>query len=74
MFVLLVVKYNEEKEEKAKQEKKQRQLEAVELARKLEEEKKKNGTAVYTYLHILYNLQQIKITATQTKAKCKTAA
>ncbi|XP_068741113.1 intermembrane lipid transfer protein VPS13A-like [Montipora capricornis] len=37
-----VVTYNEEKEEKAKQEKKQRQLEAVELARKLEEEKKKN--------------------------------
>lgn len=40
---LSVVKYNVEKEEKAKQEKKQRQLEAVELARQLEEEKKKNG-------------------------------
>ena len=38
-----VVKYNEEKEEQAKQERKQRQLEAVELARQLEEEKKKNG-------------------------------
>ena len=38
-----VVKYNAEKEEKAKQEKKQRQLDAVELARQLEEEKKKNG-------------------------------
>ena len=75
MFVLLVVKYNEKKEEKAKQEKKQRQLEAVELARKLEEEKKKNGTAVYTCLHIiLYNLKQIKITATQPRVKCKTAA
>ena len=47
--LLSVVKYNEEKEEKAKQEKKERQLEAVELARKLEEEKKKNGT----YLHCI---------------------
>ena len=67
MFVLSVVKYNEEKEEKAKQKKKQRQLEAVELARKLQEEKKENGTAVYTYLvHItLYNLREIKIMATQ---------
>jgi len=37
------VKYNAEKEEKAKQEKKQRQLDAVELARQLEEEKKKHG-------------------------------
>lgn len=37
------VKYNVEKEEKAKQEKKQRQLDAVELARQLEEEKKKHG-------------------------------
>ncbi|KAL9987727.1 hypothetical protein ACROYT_G002078, partial [Oculina patagonica] len=37
------VKYNAEKEEKAKQEKKQRQLDAVELARQLEEEKKKNA-------------------------------
>lgn len=37
-----VVTYNEEKEEKAREEKKQRQLEAVELARKLEEEKKNN--------------------------------
>ncbi|KAK2568113.1 Intermembrane lipid transfer protein VPS13C [Acropora cervicornis] len=37
-----VVTYNEEKEEKAREEKKQRQLEAVELARKLEEEKKSN--------------------------------
>ena len=36
------VKYNAEKEEKAKQEKKQRQLDAVELARQLEEEKKKH--------------------------------
>ena len=52
MFVLLVVKYNEEKEEQAKQEKKQRQLEAVELARKLEEEKKKNGTAVHTLTYV----------------------
>ena len=37
------VKYNADKEEKAKQEKKQRQLDAVELARQLEEEKKKHG-------------------------------
>ncbi|KAJ7389007.1 hypothetical protein OS493_034400 [Desmophyllum pertusum] len=36
------VHYNAEKEEKAKQEKKQRQLDAVELARQLEEEKKKS--------------------------------
>ena len=38
------VKHNAEKEEKAKQERKQRQLEAVELARQIEEEKKnQNG-------------------------------
>ena len=38
------IKYNAEKEEKAKQERKQRQLEAVELARQIEEEKKnQNG-------------------------------
>lgn len=37
------VKYNAEKEEKAKQERKQRQLEAVELARQIEEEKKKQN-------------------------------
>ena len=42
-FFFSVVTYNEEKEEKAREEKKQRQLEAVELARKLEEEKKSNG-------------------------------
>lgn len=42
-FFFAVVTYNEEKEEKAREEKKQRQLEAVELARKLEEEKKSNG-------------------------------
>ena len=42
-FFFSVVTYNEEKEEKAREEKKQRQLEAVELARKLEEEKKRNG-------------------------------
>lgn len=42
-FFFSVVSYNEEKEEKAREEKKQRQLEAVELARKLEEEKKRNG-------------------------------
>ncbi|EDO34505.1 predicted protein [Nematostella vectensis] len=35
------IHYNAEKEEKAQQEKKKRQLEAIELARKLEEEKKK---------------------------------
>ncbi|CAH3166779.1 unnamed protein product [Porites lobata] len=38
-----VVRYNEEKEKKAEQEKKQRQLEAIELARKLEEEEKKKN-------------------------------
>ncbi|XP_022794312.1 vacuolar protein sorting-associated protein 13A-like [Stylophora pistillata] len=37
------VKYNAEKEEKAKQERKQRQLEAVELAQQIEEEKKKQN-------------------------------
>ncbi|XP_020917596.1 vacuolar protein sorting-associated protein 13-like [Exaiptasia diaphana] len=37
------IKYNAEKEEKAEQEKKKRQLDAVELARKLEDEKKKAG-------------------------------
>lgn len=42
------VHYNAEKEEKAKQEKKQRQLDAVELARQLEEEKKKSGMALIT--------------------------
>ena len=42
-FFFSVITYNEEKEEKAREEKKQRQLEAVELARKLEEEKKSNG-------------------------------
>lgn len=48
---LSVVTYNEEKEEKAREEKKQRQLEAVELARKLEEEKKNNGIYIlFTFL------------------------
>ena len=37
------IKYNAEKEEKAKQERKQRQLEAVELAQQIEEEKKKQN-------------------------------
>ena len=37
------IKYNAEKEEKANQERKQRQLEAVELARQIEEEKKKQN-------------------------------
>ena len=37
------VKYNAEKEEKANEERKQRQLEAVELARQIEEEKKKQN-------------------------------
>lgn len=40
-----VVRYNEEKEKKAEQEKKQRQLEAIELARKLEEEEKKKNAS-----------------------------
>ena len=37
------VKYNAEKEEKAKQERKQRQLEAVELTWQIEVEKKKEN-------------------------------
>ena len=37
------LKYNAEKEEKAKQDQKKRQLEAVELAKQLEEAKKKAG-------------------------------
>lgn len=54
------MKYNEEKEEKAKQEKKQRQLEALELARKLEEEKKKNGTYFLKWGQTKLNILSVK--------------
>lgn len=48
------IKYNAEKEEKAKQEKKQRQLDAVELARQLEEEKKRPGMVLPIYMQFSY--------------------
>ena len=51
----LVVRYNEEKEKKAEQEKKQRQLEAIELARKLEEEEKKKNGAVLLHSLTYFN-------------------
>jgi hypothetical protein len=44
------IKYHAEKEKKDEQEKKTRQLEAIELARKLEEEKKKAGIQFLTQL------------------------
>lgn len=47
------IKYNAQKEEKAEQEKKKRQLEAIELARKLEEEKKKAGKAMCSTVNSL---------------------
>ena len=48
------VKYNAEKEEKAKQERKQRQLEAVELTWQIEvEKKKKNGIPLIIYLFLV---------------------
>ena len=50
-----VVRYNEEKEKKAEQEKKQRQLEAIELARKLEEEEKKKNGAVLLHSLTYFN-------------------
>ena len=63
-FFLSVVTYNEEKEEKAREEKKQRQLEAVELARKLEEEKKNNGIHVlFTFLLVVFRSMEIYVPA-----------
>ena len=45
------LKYNAEKEEKAKQDQKKRQLEAVELAKHLEEAKKKAGNLDSKHCH-----------------------
>lgn len=57
-FFFSVVTYNEEKEEKAREEKKQRQLEAVELARKLEEEKKSNGIYIF---RLLFSISAVQV-------------